>query len=463
MIAKSRYGKVREVLKNVQEWLKNPLAKIGIALILFAGAVAGFFLQAGAQPADLALNVVTEMAGVAFTILVVDALYRRHRQRLETQRLKGQLMREMNSPVNEIARQAVSELAMHGWLDDGTLEGAWLVKANLQEADLWRVNLRAAKLSRANLKHANLDAANLQAAYLWGADLQEAHAYEVKLQRAVLMEANLRGAILWSAHLQGADLRGANLQEVDLLGANLQEADLRGVLNLSDEQLAKTYILRGAMMPDGGRCDGRFNLLGDIKDARKQGVDTDSPEAMAEWYGVSLEEYQRGQTWAREHLKRKDEVSTDIVIKNVEPLPVAAVRDVIPTYRDCDLLFAEVYAYLRQHGIRPSGPEIGIYYDTEYRERKVDMEAAVPVGKRLPDGERVKARVLPGIGMMASVVHQGSLDDLGKTYTALLNWIEANGYCITGPNREVYLRGPGSGEHSDFYVIELQFPVRKDE
>lgn len=40
---------------------------------------------------------------------------------------------------------------------------------------------------------------------------------------------------------------------------------------------------------------------------------------------------------------------------------------------------------------------MAIYYDTEYRERNVDMEDAVPVGDWLPDGERVKVRVLPAI------------------------------------------------------------------
>lgn len=87
------------------------------------------------------------------------------------------------------------------------------------------------------------------------------------------------------------DLRGANLREADLLGANLQGADLTGANNLSDEQLASTYMLREATMPDCSRYDGRFSLLGDIEDARKHGVDTNSSQWMAQWYGVSLEEY----------------------------------------------------------------------------------------------------------------------------------------------------------------------------
>lgn len=59
---------MRDLSRNIRGWLKNPLAKIGTALIVFAGVAAGFSLQAGVQLADLILNVATEMAGVAFTI-----------------------------------------------------------------------------------------------------------------------------------------------------------------------------------------------------------------------------------------------------------------------------------------------------------------------------------------------------------------------------------------------------------
>ena len=78
-----------------------------------------------------------------------------------------------------------------------------------------------------------------------------------------------------------------------------------GVLDLSDEQLVTLSALRGSMMPDGKRYDGRFNLRRDIRAA---GVIAyaypEHPEDMAQWYGVSLEAYLAGQEWARENLPR---------------------------------------------------------------------------------------------------------------------------------------------------------------
>jgi effector-binding domain-containing protein len=79
----------------------------------------------------------------------------------------------------------------------------------------------------------------------------------------------------------------------------------------------------------------------------------------------------------------------------------------------------------------------------------------------LPDHGRVKVYDLPAVETMACVVHHGSHDMLGQAYGDLLTWIEVNGYRIVGPNRDVYLRGPESGDDTSTYVTEVQIPVRK--
>ncbi|MEJ2748487.1 MAG: MerR family transcriptional regulator [Anaerolineae bacterium] len=124
------------------------------------------------------------------------------------------------------------------------------------------------------------------------------------------------------------------------------------------------------------------------------------------------------------------------------------------------LLYQELFAALGQHDVVPAGPVMGIYYDEEYKERDVDIETAVPVtGGSLPKG-RVVLRELPG-AQMASLVRQGPYDDFAPAYQALMGWIEANGYRIVGPNREIYLRGPEAGIDPAEFVTEIQFPVVK--
>ena len=151
----------------------------------------------------------------------------------------------------------------------------------------------------------------------------------------------------------------------------------------------------------------------------------------------------------------------EVVLKRVDPIGVAAVRDVIPTYGDVSRLFGEIFACLGRKRVRPSGPPMAIYYDPEYRERDADVEAAVPVSEPVTDGERVTFRELPGVEVMASVVHEGSYDTIGEAYSTLMRWIEENGYRIAGHSREVYMRGPGEGIDPAHYVTEVQIPVEK--
>ena len=161
-------------------------------------------------------------------------------------------------------------------------------------------------------------------------------------------------------------------------------------------------------------------------------------------------------------IEQEETMSTqEVVLKKVPTQAVASVREVIPTYQDIGRLFGEVFAHLGQHGINPAGPGVGIYYDEEYRERDPDVEAAVPVTGSVAAGDRVKQRELPAVEAMACIVHEGSFDALGETYTQLMTWIEANGYRIAGPNREVYIQWAQPGEDPSGNITEIQFPVEK--
>jgi DNA-binding transcriptional MerR regulator len=150
----------------------------------------------------------------------------------------------------------------------------------------------------------------------------------------------------------------------------------------------------------------------------------------------------------------------EVALKEVPSQAVASVRDVIPTYGDVGQLFGEIFAYLGQHRVSPSGPPATIYHDEDFREQDVDVEVVVPVASPAPEGERVKTRDLCG-GHMACVVHQGGYGTIGGTYGQVMGWIEANDYHIAGPPREIYLKGPESGDDPSTYVTEIRIPVKR--
>ncbi|MEW5870760.1 MAG: pentapeptide repeat-containing protein [Chloroflexota bacterium] len=176
------------------------------------------------------------------------------------------LLSKLRSREPFIVKQAVEELRARGNLSDNTLAWVRLRYANLQGLDLSAANLHNADLERANL------------------------------ERTDLAYANLEGARLIRAKMQGARLDKACLAGANLVGAGLQSAVV------SDEQLARAGRLRGAMLPDGSRYDGRYNLPGDFVDASILHVDLDNPEEIAAFYGVPLADFLRGQQWRQANL-----------------------------------------------------------------------------------------------------------------------------------------------------------------
>jgi effector-binding domain-containing protein len=151
----------------------------------------------------------------------------------------------------------------------------------------------------------------------------------------------------------------------------------------------------------------------------------------------------------------------DVVIKSVEEVKVASMRDVVPTPPEQGGLWQELEGYLAMNRIRSKDACFTLYHDDEYRERDWDLEVCEPVEGDLSESERVKVRTLPA-ATMACTIHNGPFVTIGEAYNAIGEWISNNGYRITGPCREVYLRPAQHGSQTDpETVTEIQFPVEK--
>jgi effector-binding domain-containing protein len=150
----------------------------------------------------------------------------------------------------------------------------------------------------------------------------------------------------------------------------------------------------------------------------------------------------------------------DVVLKKVEPILVAGVRDIIPTYPEQGHLWEKLESYLGQQKVTPVGACFTIYYADE---PEIDAEVCEPLEYDIPASASILVHQLPAIETMASMIHHGPFITLNQAYTALLKWIEVNGYRITGPAREIYLEPPATaGSQTDpSTVTEIQFPVEK--
>jgi len=223
------------------DWLRRPSenpATAAIVLLIVGGLIMilGYDYLHGAIRlqnivADFYANAGAELISIAITVLVIDTLNQRRERRIESEQKriaqeaeeeaeKKRLILHMGSPDNAIAVEAVRILKTHGWLDDGSLDGAYLAKANLQNVDLRVSRLKTAILFESNLRNADLFHANLQKANLIEADLQD----------GTFTMVNLKGAQMFQANVKGTDLRFANLQE-----AQLHEIDIDESTTLPDE------------------------------------------------------------------------------------------------------------------------------------------------------------------------------------------------------------------------------------
>ncbi len=195
-------------------WLKDAstVQRVGILLVIMAAVtvVGGAIDEYGGLPVgqviqhvfrDFYANLGTELSSIALTVLIIDKLTRRYNQEAEVHREKTRLIRQLGNRDKAMALQAVEELRLNEWLEDGSLEHVHITWGNLEGAPLSKADLRGARLWLTNLRGARL--------------------YEANLQGAFMQAVNLQGA-----HLSGANLTGANLTDSNLLNANLDEDTL---------------------------------------------------------------------------------------------------------------------------------------------------------------------------------------------------------------------------------------------
>jgi hypothetical protein len=133
-------------------------------------------------------NFGTEMFGAFLTFVLLELLIRGREE-------KGKLIRQMRSKDNALALQAVAELGAHGWLSDGSLNGANLMRANLEGVRMWDTDMVNTDLHAASLHGAKLERVNLKGANLWKADLSGMKMRDGNMEGADLMYANLTGAV----------------------------------------------------------------------------------------------------------------------------------------------------------------------------------------------------------------------------------------------------------------------------
>ena len=165
---------------------------------------------------------------------------------------------------------------------------------------------------------------------------------------------------------------------------------------------------------------------------------------------------------ARKRLRKEEDMNYTVTIKTIPARYAATVRMTLPRYEDEGMIWGKLAEETCRMNLTEDEPCLCAvtYLDGEYKEENVDMMAWKTVRGSYPDTEHVKFRTLPEV-TVASCTYQGSYTQITDVYSAVIAWMEANGFEPAGPMFNIYHVSPHETQNPDEFVTEICYPVKK--
>ena len=170
---------------------------------------------------------------------------------------------------------------------------------------------------------------------------------------------------------------------------------------------------------------------------------------------------------ARIQQNRLADDALDVVVKSIPAQLFLSIRAILPSPEEMLQLVQHVQSILPSMvDQRVLGPFAGIVYTDGFTLKNNDVEFGYLLKKPiegpivLSEDYVLHMRELPAVQIMATAVQTGSPDLVFVALGRIGQWIEANGYRIAGPYREIGLELPSSGTHDEM-IIEVQMPIER--
>lgn len=148
-------------------------------------------------------------------------------------------------------------------------------------------------------------------------------------------------------------------------------------------------------------------------------------------------------------------VNETIEIKDIEPMRVA-YKTYEGDLRQAGRHMPSVFKAIK--GRSNGSPFFSIYSsDPQTKIGKADL--CVPT-EETPVVNDIFVKETPRV-KAACVLHQGSYEELSVAYEQLADYVRTQGLLVTGPCREVYIKGPGAllKGNPKKYLTEIQLPI----
>jgi len=157
----------------------------------------------------------------------------------------------------------------------------------------------------------------------------------------------------------------------------------------------------------------------------------------------------------------------DVLIRAEPARRVITLRDTLSSFVEARVIIGQLAQTLPKHLPRDVlGTLIGIAHSAEFEPDAIDVELGFVLNGEPPaqlpvlGARRLAVRELAAVPHMAVCVRVGLPEHAHLITGKIGQFVEANGYRLAGPGREVFLRPPRP-ERMEESVVEMQFPVEK--
>ncbi len=123
-----------------------------------------------------------------------------------------------------------------------------------------------------------------------------------------------------------------------------------------------------------------------------------------------------------------------------------------------DAAFHELVAYMKRHGIEPTGPGFAVYHEVSPNE-PWHTTVGFPVKDPGPGENGIHAWELPG-GKVAVIVHEGPYEGLAERWSELGEWLRTHHLTPAAAPWESYLVEDSTEPEPARWRTEIVWPVR---
>lgn len=159
--------------------------------------------------------------------------------------------------------------------------------------------------------------------------------------------------------------------------------------------------------------------------------------------------------------KERINMSYNVTLKSLPSYKVISLRDVIPAYEAEIMLWGRLREYVTKNNIPCNNVAYTTHHDEGYKEGEVDVEIVMGVDELMKDGDGFIFKETEAVEEAVSILVPGDYSNLATAYNFLANWIEENGYSMSGIPRQVAMKGPWNEKNTEDYLTEIQIPVKK--